>query len=468
MSGVLDATGATFTWAVEGSEWKSIYFTSTARDPRNKLQNCIIEHAKGYNTTLPSMVRVYYTGTGQPTITGCTFRNATATMAISVESSTPQLLNNSFLGFSNCAIYVMGGTTATVTGNQFVNNAAGVHIDYGVATNPTVNGNSYSGSTEADVRISGSIYADPVAWDEAAGTVYRVTETFSIPNGDRLTITDGIIVKLNPDVAINVSGVLEATGVTFSWAVDGSEWGHIFFSSDARDPRNKLQNCIIEHAKGYNTTLPSMVRVYYTGTGQPTISGCTFRNATATMAISVESSSPKILLNSFSGFSSYAIYLTGNGVKPLIAGNLIAGNTRGIGAFRGAAGMYRANRIEGNTDYGFYNGNTGSTQIVTARYNWWGNSSGPTVEATRSVRVTPSPPKSTTSPFSAASPTPIRTACGTSGRWNSSATSPPQPLPATTTRTACWTKTSSSTGPPRRTGTPTGTAWRTALKSKSG
>jgi len=68
-------------------------------------------------------------GIGQPSITGCTFRNATATRAIHVDTSSPQILNNTFSGFSDCAIYMVD-TTATVTGNQFLDNAVGVHIDY--------------------------------------------------------------------------------------------------------------------------------------------------------------------------------------------------------------------------------------------------------------------------------------------------------------------------------------------------
>jgi len=106
----------------------------------------------------------------------------------------------------------------------------------------------------------------------------------------------------------------------FTWAAEGSEWKAISFGSTARDPRNKLQNCTIEHAKGYNdTTVPAMVRVYYTGIGQPSITGCTFRNATAAQAIHVEASSPKILQNSFTGFSGYAVYITDNSTKTLMA-----------------------------------------------------------------------------------------------------------------------------------------------------
>jgi hypothetical protein len=62
----------------------------------------------------------------------------------------------------------------------------------------------------------------------------------------------------------------------------------------------------------------------------------------------------------------------------LIAGNLIASNKRGIGIFDGGAGTYRVNQIQGNTEYGLYNGNSSSSPNINARYNWWGNGSGPT------------------------------------------------------------------------------------------
>lgn len=62
---------------------------------------------------------------------------------------------------------------------------------------------------------------------------------------------------------------------------------------------------------------------------------------------------------------------------PLVAGNLLTGNSRGIGIFNGASGLYRANRIQGNTDYGIYNNNLASFPNIDARYNWWGAANGP-------------------------------------------------------------------------------------------
>ena len=72
----------------------------------------------------------------------------------------------------------------------------------------------------------------------------------------------------------------------------------------------------------------------------------------------------------------YGIYVTGDSA-PLVAGNLITGNSRGIGIFSGAAGLYRANRIQGNTEYGIYNNNLSSFPNIDARNNWWGDAAGP-------------------------------------------------------------------------------------------
>ena len=119
--------------------------------------------------------------------------------------------------------------------------------------------------------------------------------------------------------------------------------------------------------------------LYYTGAVGPTISGCTFGNGTATQGIHALYSNPQILNNTFSGFGDYGIYIQGNSsIKAFVAENLLTGSKRGIGVFGGAADLYRVNRIQGNSDYGFYNGNSSSSPSIDARHNWWGSSTGTT------------------------------------------------------------------------------------------
>jgi parallel beta-helix repeat protein len=110
----------------------------------------------------------------------------------------------------------------------------------------------------------------------------------------------------------------------------------------------------------------------------PSIIGCTIGNGGAQRGIYVGGgSSPNILVNTISGFSDYGIYITGSSA-PLLAGNTITGNNRGIGAFTQSKSVVsRTNRIEGNTEYGFFTGESYIYPVADARYNWWGSSNGP-------------------------------------------------------------------------------------------
>ena len=381
--GALDASGVTFTWNDIGNEWQGIYLASPAAG--NRLENCVIEHAKGRSAGGDRYAMVIASassaGPGEPRITECTIGNGSANCGISVSAQSAQILNNTISGFSNCGVYVSSpAIDAMVTGNQFQNNAAGVHIQYNTNTSPTVTANTYSGSTETDLRISYNTIAITVQtnWNEASGTIYRLVDGFGIGEGGRLSISEGIIVALEADGLIWVqTGVLEATGVTFTWADGINEWQGIQLASPAAG--NRLENCVIEHAKGRSTYGYAMViaSASSAGPGEPRITGCTIGNGTALRGIHVTAPSPQIIHNTLSGFSDYGIYFSASS-SPFITGNTITGNKRGIGAFSSKSGVSRVNRIEGNTEYGFFTGESYIYSDADARYNWWGSSTGPT------------------------------------------------------------------------------------------
>ena len=200
-----------------------------------------------------------------------------------------------------------------------------------------------------------------------------------------LTIEPDVIVKFNDGglLKVQAGGRIVATGATFTWADGTNEWRGIQFVDG--DSRSRLEGCIIEHAQGYDSiTARAMVFIPESTVGASSISiiGCTIGNGSALRGINITNSYPQILNNTISGFISipnytgFGIYITGDSA-PLVAGNLITGNSRGIGIYSGAAGLYRTNRIQGNTDYGIYNNNLASYPNIDARYNWWGNATGP-------------------------------------------------------------------------------------------
>jgi parallel beta-helix repeat protein len=368
--GALDATGVTFTWNDIGSEWQAIWLGSATTGSR--LENCVIEHTKGRSTYGYASV---IASSGDHLITGCAIGNGSAKQGIYVTGS-PQITNNTFTGFSDAAVHLGAPTTPTVSGNTFTGNAVGVYINYDGHAAPTVTGNTYSGSTDADVKVSGNIYKN-VAWNEGPSTAYRLTSGMSIYDGGQLTITDGVIVKMDPDkiIWVQTGGVMVATGATFTATDVSNEWDGIWFYT--ADSRSRLENCVIERAKGRSSDY-AMIRVQGGTPGNsPLITGCAIGNGSAKQGIYV-TGSPRIVNNTISGFSDYGIYISGS-ASPLVAGNTITGNRIGINLLTTKSGVYRVNRIQGNAEYGISNGTSSSYPVADARNNWWGNSSGPTV-----------------------------------------------------------------------------------------
>jgi parallel beta-helix repeat protein len=381
--GVLEATGVTFTWADGVNEWRGLWFNNSDSD--SHLTNCTIEHAKGYTTAAPAMVYLY-SGVGNtgPTIDGCTIGNGTADQGISVSGgATVQVFDNSISGFNDCGIHLASSSDTTVSGNIFENNAAGVDITYVGGTHPNLNvsNNTYTNNSDGDLRIEwgGLPITIAAVWNEAPGTRYRLTNGFSIGDQGRLSISDGIEVALDADKLffVHSGGILEATGVTFTWADGVNEWRGLYFHNS--DSRSQLVNCVIERAEGFIDHIPAMVYIYGgTGVPGPQIDRCIFGNGTAGQGIHVSGgASPQVFNSTISGFNDYGMYVTSSSSVPLVAGNTFSWNYIGIGIFGGASGLYRTNMIHGNSEFGIYNAGGTGYEITQAAYNWWGDASGP-------------------------------------------------------------------------------------------
>jgi nitrous oxidase accessory protein NosD len=275
-------------------------------------------------------------------VESCTFGNGTADQGIYVSGgASPQILNNFFAGFSDAAVNLASVYTPTVTGNTFESNTIGVHLVYTGNTAPTITNNTYLYNADGDVRVAGTINND-VAWNEDPGTVYLTENSLTIRENGHLSITDGIIVKVNPDGIVWIqSGVLDATGVTFTTADKNDEWDAIVFHGVGS--QNRLENCVIERAKGRSTSGNAMVYSYMES---PQIIGCTIGNGGALRGIYVAGgASPQILNNFFTGFSDAAVHLE-NAQTAIITGNTFESNTIGV---HSRYGSYTAPTITNNT-----------------------------------------------------------------------------------------------------------------------
>ena len=152
-----------------------------------------------------------------------------------------------------------------------------------------------------------------------------------------------------------------------------------------------------------------------------------------------------------------------------MAGNTITGNNSGLGSIRTTkSGLYRVNRIQGNSEFGISTATPAVHPSIDAKYNWWGNSTGPTLRQPARFTGDAITTKVDYFPFFGSIAD-----TDADGMWDEWEMEQFGDLATATAAsdlmtTDCWTRTSSSTGPPRRTGTPTATGSRTALKSKWG
>ena len=317
--GILDATGVTFTNAKEGENWGGIYFYEEEAGS-SRLENCIFEGSSGYTSASPySVIRMVRS---DPVITGCTFRNC-SNNGISLNDSSPTITNNTITGMSGNGIYVDEGSSPTVTGNAFSSNAKGVLVDYHYDknNNPLISGNTYSENGD-DIYLYGNIGKTVTAvWNDTGN--YRIGNSLSVSG--ILEIVDSTTVGIYKGLNISIYGILDATGVTFTNAKEGENWGGIYFYEEEAGS-SRLENCIFEGSSGYTSASPySVIRMVRS---DPVITGCTFRNC-SNNGISLNDSSPTITNNTITGMSGNGIYID-EGSSPTVTGNAFSSNAKGV------------------------------------------------------------------------------------------------------------------------------------------
>lgn len=390
VNGVLKATGTSsnkiiFTWADNANQWSSIVFSGIGANG-SILDNCLIEHAGGwFPAAIPQGIVASWDSS--PTISNCSITNSSAYIGIHAYGGFPKIINNSIngilldspimhiKGLDGNGILIDYGSVPLVTGNKLTNNLDGIYVEYSKGTgSPKISGNSYSGNTNSDLFVTGTI-AGVVNWNESGDAGYR-TDSIIVSTGATLNIANGRTIKFNPDGRINVSGTLKANGVKFTWADGKNQWSGIKFHGNSSSG-SKLDNCTIEHASGnYPCCEPPGV-IYMDSS--PTITGTSITNCDADYGIMVYGGSPVISNSVVNGMKSYGLSIMMGG-GPSVTGNKFTGNLNGIG-FIGAgvgAGTYQGNTVTGNTQYGLYVSVPGILPLnINATNNNWGDPSGP-------------------------------------------------------------------------------------------
>ena len=117
---------------------------------------------------------------------------------------------------------------------------------------------SILGTANADTEVGGWIFED-TTW-VLAGSPYIVTSPILVDGAATLTISAGVEVKLNTDMAITVFGEMVATGtesqkIWFHSSDELSHWAYIKFNGSCH-----LEHCLFERG-GSSDVVPAAIHV---------------------------------------------------------------------------------------------------------------------------------------------------------------------------------------------------------------
>jgi len=210
-----------------------------------------------------------------PSIGGCTIENNL--IGVSIQSATSPALstaniiqNNTTDGvvFQSCtnpsvsnqtitghagldgAIFMTGtGQYHIGTGNSITGNSWGLSQNMGSWPDAASAGNMpFAGNTNTDgIQVRGGTLTSAGTWHDIADFVVTLVPTIS--NTGSLTVEDGVVVKLDQGMNLNVNGTLNATGgaggILFTKRDPGDEWGGIFLNALSS---GSFQKCTVEYA----------------------------------------------------------------------------------------------------------------------------------------------------------------------------------------------------------------------------
>jgi len=334
-SGSLEAEGVTFTRASAGEIHRGIYFAAYSEDANCILTDCIIEYG-GDNVSYNAGVIITQSA---PTLNHVTFRN------------------NDGFGLRINDI-TEGDPLPDITNCRFYDNTEYPVRIYSSELSCLKEDNVYSGNNPDRIYVLGDWISYDTEWINQ-GIPFEVNNyiTVSSTNEPHLIINSGIHLIFAAGEYLSVGhgsnpaykGSIYAYGVTFS-GLTGTpgEWDGISFQRYITEIDTELNNCVIEDA----------TKNIYLYNSSALINQCISRNAQDYGIHCSGSLSNPSIYKCFIYLNDVGILGSSN-ASPIIGGNV--GN---------------ANSFFLNTTYGVQN--TGTTAIIDATYNWWGDASGPT------------------------------------------------------------------------------------------
>jgi subtilase family serine protease len=416
--GILTARGVYFTAATDDSlggdsngggasvgapgYWSSIYFTSSA-SASSVLDSCFIRY--GGNANNNNADAAVYINNSSASITRCQF-NANRTN-IRVEGGNPPISDNNLSGYTGYGIWLdIPILNHNVTGNVIAGGGSYQAVLDPMAVEHFVNNNNFyphsSGQYNAIYVEQGVITASTV-WPALPDSfVYYLpaADPYSVyvhgSSTPELRIEPGAIIKLNApfDCGFDCEaesylqigqGILTAQGVYFTAATDDSlggdsngggasvgtpgYWSSIYFTSSA-SASSVLDSCFIRYGGSPNFN-GADAAVYVLG-GGPSIVRAEFQQNG--IGLRAASTSPTIIQSSFR-HNQTGLWLQGMAAPDIISAEFDNNSSYGILAQTGDTTVVHDSRFHSNGIAAIRN--TSTSASVVAKYNWWGDVTGP-------------------------------------------------------------------------------------------